>query len=136
MDEIEEIEIESESEENLEISPDESEDEEKGWYQEGDLKIVPLSKPFKSGPNLIEELRLSEPTGFLFEKYGDAYTILSSTGKIKLDSGDKEIKFERNIKKLNRYLETCNDPKLGHGCARNLCMKDAKCAHGAMSDFF
>ena len=131
-------EIESEDEENLEISPDEneSEDEDEGWYQEGDLKIVPLSKPFKSGPNLIEELRLSEPTGFLFEKYGDAYTILSSTGKIKLDSGDKEIKFERNIKKLNRYLETCNDPKLGHGCARNLCMKDAKCAHGAMSDFF
>ena len=129
-------EIESDAEENLEILPDESEDGEKGWYQEGELNIVPLSRPFKSGPNLIEELRLSEPSGFIFEKYGDAYTILSSTGKIKLDMGDKEIKFERNIGKLNRYIETSNDPQMGFGDARQMCMKDAKAAHGAMSDFF
>ena len=110
--------------------------EENGWYDEDGLKIVPLSKKFKSGPNLIEELRLSEPTGFIFEKYGDPYTILSSTGKIELGSDDKEIKFERNIKKLNRYIEVCNDPQLGFGDARHLSMKDAKGGHGAMSDFF
>ena len=120
----------------LVVEEEENEDEEKGWYQEGELNIVPLSRPFKSGPNLIEELRLSEPSGFIFEKYGDAYTILSSTGKIKLDMGDKEIKFERNIGKLNRYIETSNDPQMGFGDARQMCMKDAKAAHGAMSDFF
>jgi len=133
MDQVEEIELE---EENLVVLLDEEDEQEKGWDKEGELNIVPISRPFKSGPNLIEELRLSEPTGFLFEKHGDPYTILSSTGKVNLDGSDKEIKFERNIKKLNRYIETCNDPQLGHGDARQLCMKDAKAAHGAMSDFF
>lgn len=120
--------------EELQVIADE--DDEKGWYEEGDLRIVPLSRPFKSGPNLIEELRLSEPNGFLFEKLGDPYTILSSTGKVDLGSDDKEIKFERNIKKLNRYIEACNEQQMMFGEARNLCMKDAKAAHGAMSAFF
>ncbi len=112
-------------------------EENDGWYRDGDEIVVPLKKPFDSGHGRIEQMRLSDPGGFMFEKLGDPYTILSSSGKISIDGGDdKEVKFEMNRKKLNRYAEHSNSPQLGFGEARKISTKDIKAVHNGMMDFF
>jgi len=107
-----------------------------GWYQDGEEKVIPLKTEFKSGQGPISEIRLSDPGGFQFEKLGDPYTILSSTGKINLEGDDKEMRFEMNRKKLNRYVELSNTPQLGFGEARLISTKEIKAVHSAMMDFF
>ena len=134
-------EIEEQAEPEAEIASMLSEEQQKqladdGWYKDGDVHVVPLSKTLKSGAGLIEEMRLTEPNGFDFEKLGDPYIILGSTGKLESEDEDKDAKFEINRKKLNRYTELCNSPRLGFGEARKICMKDLKSVHNAMSAFF
>lgn len=110
--------------------------EEKGWTDVDGFRVVVLSTPIKSGQGTINELRLSEPNGFNYEKLGQPFKMMSSSKK-KLDDDDEEdVVIEINIKKLNRYIELCNTPQLGFGEARLMGMSDAKKAHGAMLDFF
>ena len=111
--------------------------EKEGFYDHDDKKIVPLSKTLKSGHGDIDQLVLSEPNGFNFEKLGHPFKMLSSDGKSDDDvDGDKSVEIELNIKKLNRYVELENTPQLGFGEARALGMKDGENARNAMLDFF
>ena len=108
-----------------------------GWYVDGEERVVPLDKPFMSGNGEITEIRLSDPGGYMMEKLGDPYTILASANKASTDDDeDKEVKFETNRKKLNRYVEHSNKPRLGFGEARKIDTKNIKAVHNAMLDFF
>ena len=112
-------------------------EENEGWYTDGEERVIPLNNPFISGHGEIKQMRLHDPGGFMFEKLGDPYTILSSANKINLDGDDdKEVKFEVNRKKLNRYVEGSNTPQLGFAEARKISTKDLKAVHNAMLDFF
>jgi len=113
-----------------------SEKDKDAWTDIDGIRVLPLQKPFQSGPNTIEELRLSEPTGFHYEKFGQPYKILSGGKKNTLEDEDAVIEIEINVKKLNRYIEVSNNPELGMLDARRMCMGDIKNAHNAMLDFF
>ena len=110
--------------------------EENGWYVDGEYHIVPLSKPITSGHGVIEELKLSEPNGFSYEKLGQPFKMLSGSKESKLQGEDEPVEIEMNIKKLYRYIEASNNPQLGFGEARLLCMKDSNNAQAGMLDFF
>ena len=123
------------------IEPEEAiftveDDEEKDWKEVDGYRVVELSAPITSGPNTINELRLSEPNGFNYEKLGQPFKMMSSSKKVKFEDDEEDVVIEINIKKLNRYIELCNTPQLGFGDARLMGMSDAKKAHGAMLDFF
>ena len=135
MSETEQVEPEAEIASTLSEEQQKQLDDE-GWYEENGTHVVPLSGPLKSGAGIIEEMRLTEPNGFDFEKLGDPYIILGATGKPESDDEERDAKFEINRKKLNRYTELCNSPQLGFGEARNLCMQDSKNVHNAMQAFF
>ena len=118
--------------EETQLTPEEVE---QGWHdKEGGPRIVPLSTTLQSGHGPLKELRLSEPSGFNYEKLGQPYKMLS--GDKKALEGEDKMEIEINVKKLNRYIELSNDPQLGFGEARKLSLSDAKNAHGAMLDFF
>jgi hypothetical protein len=119
------------------LSPDQEESlNKKGWYDDEGIRIVPLSKPIENGPNEIKELKLSEPTGFYYEKYGQPFSMFTGGKKLADDQEDSEAKIEINVKKLNRYVESSNTPEMSTGSAKDLSMSDVRKAHEAMLDFF
>ncbi len=116
-----------------------SEEDKKAWKDIDGVRVLVLETPFQSGHGMIKEIRLSEPNGFYYEKYGQPYKLISSGKKGNLGDLDEEesvIEIEINVKKLNRYIELCNNPQLGMLEARKMSMTDIKNVHNAMLDFF